>query len=489
MNQATILYIYGWFIIVLAVLMLLPLAWAGHATEAQGFFFGSCIAGFFGGSLIIASQGVRRLEINRPEIFILIIIVWITLPLFAGVPFYYSGEFSAINAYFEAVSGFTTTGATVLADPEQAPRSILVWRALLQWAGGFTTLVMIGGLLAPSGVLSADATLQLNIVRQEADDGFRRLQLTARALLAPYVILTVLCIALTWLGGIPAFDAFCLSLSTISTGGFSTVSGSIASFQAPLSEMVLLIFMIAGAYSFICHEKILRGDLRGYWENEEGIFQIILVITSGFILMFFFQNAMANYGLPDWVEAARNGFFMAASLLSTTGYYNGEMQFSFAFPAFFLVALTLIGGASLSTAGGLKVVRILAMIKQGRGEMMQLAFPHAIIINRIGGRMVTSDMMASIWAHLVALILALVVLSLLISWSDIEFLPALVAATSALSNTGPLLDIIQPTSLHEGSAFDVFSPTVKLMLSLGMVVGRLEFLSFFSVLTILLHRA
>jgi len=446
--------------------MILPLLFAlanGEHAQVVSFLTSIALSSFFGGGLFLAFRGNRRRSSGRDAILVMLVI-WMTAPFFAALPLIIGGTFQHLNeAVFEATSGLTTTGATLLEHLAGVPRSILVWRSMLQWVGGFATIVMAVAVFSATSFGNLPVH-KLPIQISDESPLSDRLVYVIKSLVSTYLIISLLCFILLWASGLPSFDAFCIALSTVSTGGFMVIDGSFSAYSSPLSEIVLMVFMVMGAMNFVLHTEALNGKFRLYRQEPEVLTFGVLIFCFG-ILFFVLSQGESN--------ASRNffsSFFNAASLISTTGYGIGEAKPMAHIPPALLLMVALVGGSALSTAGGLKLVRAILLVRQSMAELDRLAHPHSVIRIRYGVRTVNPEVFSGLWIYFVVLAAALAGISLLLTALGYDFLTSVSATAATLSNTGPVYDYATSQALP----FREMSGSARWLLSISMILGRME---------------
>ena len=445
----------------------------GESRSAGAFALAALITVFAAGLLIIATRGVRIAATKRENVSAVVAVALIA-PVFAALPLLAAGAVpGAVDAYFEAVSGLTTSGATALVSVEAADRSVLLWRALLQWLGGVGSVVIVILHLAHLGV----GGMQLHssaIVHGEQDPPMTRLRETGAAVVSVYAALAALCFLALVAAGMPAFDSVAHALSTVSTGGFSTRDGSVGAFQNPLAEAVLIVFMLAGATSASLHWLLpRRWDLRSYVRDTEVRQLLGLAVLASAAL----AAALGVLAGSDAAAALRHGVFQSVSALTTTGFTTGH---GVAWPLFapaLLLLLMVVGGCTGSTAGGLKIMRLVLLIRLARREVLRLAYPHGVRSVRYEGAAVDTEAVRAVWTFFVVSSFGLGVLVLALSASGVSLTDAVTAAAAAVSNTAPMA-----LALAGGAPIAEASAAAKLTLCLGMILGRLEY---FTVLILL----
>ena len=473
MYFASAFYTLGSVLLAFAATMVLPALVAfGYGEVDQGWtFLGALgLTVFAGGALIIATQGERPLP-RRREVFFMAFLIWLLVPAFGALPFYFIAVVpSFTDAYFEAVSGFTTTGATVLSQLEIIERSVLLWRALLQWLGGLSAVLLAMVVLTPYDAGG------MQLFRSAVPHGERlsapnHLGQALTTIWWVYVGLSLLCAALLWLVGMPAFDAVCHALSTLSTGGFGTRDGSLAAFANPLAESVIAVFMLVGAINFTLHWAVLSG--RGTRALRQDPELPLLLIVAGVAVLAIVAALMLGGGQGP-LAALRHGLFATISMLTTTGYFS---QGSGNWPLFvplLLLSLVLLGGCSGSSAGGLKIFRGFLLLKLGQRELARLSHPHGVVPVAYGGHVVDDAAKLAVWSFFFTYIFGLALMSLVLAGLGLDLADATTAAAAALANTGPALAL-----LPGAGPYETLPEAVKWVLLAGMLLGRLEFFVIF----------
>ncbi len=462
MRLSAVFFTLGLFLLVLGGTMLIP-AFAAfvEGERVLGFaFLGTILSiSFVGGGLVLALRGPSRRSGVR-EAVMLLVLAWAVLPAFAMLPAYAAGwPGDLMSAYFEAVSALTTTGASQYQEASGAPAAILLWRSLLHWIGGF------GGLLAAAavltGVMPTALPVQTVIVPQlEREALLARLLPMGRVLGPAYVLLTLGIIVFLMLSGLDAFDALCLGLSAIATGGTSAQGAEISLYGLAPVELVVVIAMMIGAISFATHTTALRGKINAYAKDPEAVW-LMGVVGAAVLALWAFESTM-----DAWPAA-----FQTLSLVTTSGYiHEGAIG---GLPPALIFTLVLLGGSIVSTAGGIKMMRLILLWRQSRRELSRLARPHSISHARIHGRPVTAAMLEPVWVYFIALVTAIMFLALILSLSLPSFEMAAGAAVAMLSNTGPAFHLAFP----EAQGYGEFSPLALAAMSVGMILGRIEILA------------
>lgn len=479
MSFATVLSILGWGASAFAAIMVVPALFAlgyGETGLASTFLVSAGLTFFTGGALVIATRGAAA-AVSKREGFLVAVLAWAAYGFFGALPFFFSGYAgSVVNAYFESLSGLTTTGATIFADVESLPFSILIWRALLQWVGGLGTIMLALALLTSAGVGGMHMFSSRMPWRERADLQ-RRLRQAAISMSWVYAVLTVACAASLWAVGMPPFDALSHALTTLSTGGFSTRNAGIAAFDSLLIEIVLMLFMIAAATNFTLHWASLYGRAPRYHRDVESRY-FVAVLAVGAALAFASLILLDDQSFGD---SLRVGIFSAVSVLTTTGFSAAEGSAVAGWPIVLpviLIALMLIGGSAGSTAGGIKLMRLIIIFKLAGRELARLSHPHGVVRMRYGRRPVDEETLRSVWGFLTIFMTAFAAISIALSLLGVDLQTAVSATAATLSNTGAALPMID-----DGSAYGEFSAGAKWVLSLSMILGRLELVTILVLLT------
>lgn len=419
---------------------------------------------FLGVVLVIATQG-RSLELTRRDGVIVAAAAWLTASVFAALPFFVTGTIPDFaGAYFEAMSGLTTTGLTVLADPEILPDSLLLWRAMLQGIGGAATIVFAFVVLPFLGIGGLQRFETGSAVR--VSENLRpRLRHDIPIILAIYLVLVLVCTVLLWETGLPFIDAVCLALGTVSTGGFSTHAGAAIPNRTFATELVLIAFMLIGAINFVIHSRALRGKLLSYWFDPEVRMLVALTIGGTLAIGLTFWSIDNS----DALGALRNSIFLAVSAVTTTGY---RVDDSVAIPmagVFAILAMTMVGGSTGSTAGGLKALRANLLLRQGAREMVLLTRPHGIVPIKYGGATVSAAVVQGAWGFFAAFLMLTIVITFGLAMTGLEFADALSLAVSGVTNAGPV------ALSGAGESHVLLAGTgAKWLIVTAMLLGRLE---------------
>ena len=398
------------------------------------------------------------------EGFVCVGISWIVLSLVGSLPFYFSGEIpSYIDSFFEIVSGFTTTGASILPTVEQLSRGITYWRSFSHWLGGMGVLVF---LLAFTGDKGQGFTMHLLRAESPGPDVGKlvpKMRKTAAILYIIYCALTVVNILLLWLGGVPLFEAVCHSFGTAGTGGFGIKNDSYASYS-PYLQNVTTIFMLLFGVNFSCYYLLMLRQFRGVFRDEELRLYIAIVVCSIGLIVW---NLQGFYG--SFEETLRHAAFQVASLMTTTGYATTDFDLWPSFSKTILMSLMVVGACAGSTGGGLKVGRLLLIFKSLKRNIQQVLHPRKVLSVRNNGRIVSEKVLDNTNAYLSAYAIILFLSFLLLSLDGFPTETNFSAVLACFNNIGPGLELVGPTCNFSG-----FSTLSKLVLILDMLAGRLE---------------
>lgn len=454
------------------------------ATAVAFFYKGSDFYPFLISSGMMCSAGIvlyllgRRADeqwAGRREGMLTVTLTWMLFAFFGMFPFYFGGYVTNItDAYFEAMAGFTTTGASILVDVEVLPHGILFWRSLTQWQGGMGMIVFTVAVMPIFG--GGAAQLFDAETPGITHERFRpRVTQVAKRLFGIYVILTLVLVLLLWGGPMELFDAVNHALTTISTGGYSTKNASVAYWNSAYVEYILMIFMIIGSVNFTLIYFLFKGKFGKIARDEESRWFFILIIVTVAIVMGWL---LYNQFETDIETAFRKSAFQIISLVSTSGYYTDD--FIPWGPFFWMIALIVmvICGCAGSTSGGLKMGRVVILVKNLLSEFKKQTHPNAIIPVRMNGRVIPSETVQRVLAFAFAYIVLVVISAMVLMVDGFGFDESIGAAVSAISNAGPGLGTLGPVG-----NYSTLSVEAKWFLSFLMMVGRLEI---FTVLTILL---
>jgi trk system potassium uptake protein TrkH len=463
MNFRSVFNVIGKLLILLGAVMLLPLAVALYYREQTSFniFTVSILLTVTAGAILSLTMKYDD-EFRRRESFAIVALGWLIAALFGAVPYMLSG-LHPIDAIFESIAGFTTTGSTILTDIEAHTKSLLFWRSLTQWLGGMGIIILVLA-IAPGLELAGRQLFQAEAPGPSSDKLTPRLKATAKILWTAYILISLLEMLLLHLAGLPAYDAITTAFSTMATGGFSPRGESIMAYHNSLVEIIITLFMFIAGANFALHYKTLLVDRKSLFKDKE--FQVYTAILA--IATILIAATLAGTGLKP-LEALRLSAFQTVSIMTTTGFATADFNQWGDFPRTLLFFLMFIGGCAGSTGGGMKVVRISLLIKYSYRELFKTLHPHVVKPVLFGGKPVPAEITQSVFAFITLYLLSFVVSTLLLSSLGIDFVTSLSASATTLGNVGPGFNLVGPMANYAS-----MPSLAKILLSLNMWIGRLE---------------
>lgn len=469
-------YVTGLLVAVLGATMLLPLAvdlWEGNG-EWNVFLSASVTTVLIGGLMALASANGVSSGLTLQQTFLLTTGVWLVLPVFGALPFLLGAtEARVVDAFFEAMSGMTTTGATVFSGLDQLPAGLLLWRSMLQWFGGIG-IIVVAMVFLPELKVGG-----MQIFRSEAFDTAgkvlpRAAQIATRISVI-YVSLTLVCYLSYLVVGMSGFDAVNHALTTMSTGGFSTHDASFGAFQGP-AEYLASIFMVMASLPFVRYVQMMGGNGVALFRDSQ--VRAFLWTVAALVVVLTAYRVFINNDHPE--HAFREAVFNITSIMTGTGYASVDYQLWGAFPLVLFFFIGLVGGCAGSTCCSIKVFRFQLLFASIRAQIRRIYAPHGMFTPRYEGRPVSEDVLSSVMAFFVVFIVSLGVLSVLLALTGLDFVTAVSGAATALANIGPGLgDTIGPAG-----NFATLNDTAKWLLAFAMLLGRLELLAVYAILTI-----
>lgn len=470
MQYASIFKMLGFITSVLAVFLLIPtvMAYLMGTNDFRGFLSTLLVTALMG--LVLSLIPKSRRSLKYRDSYALVTFGWLSAGLFGCLPYYLSHAIpSFTDAYFESISGFTTTGASILTNIEALSPATLLWRSLTQWLGGMGIIVFALAII-PYLNIGGMGIFQAEVPGPTAEKLTPRIQDTAKVLWTIYLLFTVALTGLLLLGGMSLFEAVCHAFTTMSTGGFSTRNSSIAGFNSPYIEWLLVIFMVIAGINFALHYRFLfKGfDIRTYLRDSELNFYFLAIVFCVFTvtLSIFFQQS------DEWGKTIRDVFFSVTSIMTTTGFGTADYERWPIYGQFILMFIMIMGGCAGSTAGGVKAVRLMLVLKYMHSEILKLLHPNLIRTVKIRNTVIDRHVLAGILGFIFIYMTVMAVSILLVSLETGDMTTAIGSVIASLSNIGPGFGTVGPTEnyAHLGS----FS---KWVLSLDMVMGRLEILT------------
>lgn len=469
-NLRRVIFIVGLTLMAEGLFMLtgLPFSFYYHSGDQGSIALSSLITVVSGACLAFIGRGREKKAISRSESFLIITATWVFMSSFGTLPYIISGVIpNFTGAFFESVSGFTTTGSSVLTDVEVVPHGVLFWRSLTHWIGGMGIVVFTVALLpfigaGGSQLFSAEAS---DPVQEKIHP---RIKEAAKILWGIYILLTVVMTTMLFAGGMSLFDSLCHTFGAIGTGGFSTRNASMGAFSA-YSQYVVIVFMIFGATNFALHYFLLTGKFRNFLRDQEyKLYIVIILVCSIFVGVHLFFDM--GYDLE---KSFRNALFQVTSIMSTTGYATDNYVMWPMSLVMILFMLTFIGGSSGSTTGGMKVVRILIVGKAIRTEFKRILHPNAVLPIRLNGKNLRDGVVSNVFIFLFIYLGTFLFASFFLMFTGVDFMTSIGAVAATLGCVGPGLGDVGPVG-----NFSTIPEVSQWVLSYCMLVGRLELFSF-----------
>ena len=464
-NPPLVAYLCGLILAFLALILLLMTGPALFLDDGAWPIFGASALAAAGAAGLLLVLGRRQrgaaLEVRGRDGLAVVGLSWPLIVLAGALPYLISGlSPSLVDALFESVSGFTTTGASVMAGLERLPPSLVLWRSLTHWLGGMGVIVLMLAVLPFLGLGG------LHLFRNESSLGQMRLKpraaQTAKTLWLIYLGLTIILLLSARALGLSWFEALCNSLSAISTGGFTTREMSIGHYDHPGLEVLFTAFMFLGSLNFAIYYQAFQGDWRGLFKDTEARVYALVIVLSALLIA---SSLLAAGRYHNPLTALRQAFFQVVSVVSTTGFFSADWLKWPAFTLGLMFTLFFLGGCTGSTSGGIKFLRWILIFKGLHRDMRQHIHPRAVIGLSLGGRPVPERLMAAVWSFWALYMVVMAASALALTALGLDILSALVASASALGNVG--LDL--------GLGFASLPGPAKLILILEMLLGRLEF--------------
>ncbi|WP_440912698.1 TrkH family potassium uptake protein [Candidatus Pelagibacter sp.] len=462
-NYKTVFFTLGILQIILGVSMFIPIIVQFFYSEIDSSFFGSSIVTIIFGTLFFLSNLDHDKKLNLQQAFLLTALSWISIAVFGSLPFVFSSiELSITDSFFESMSGITTTGSTIISDLENAPKGLLLWRALLQWLGGIGIIVMAITLMPIMNVGG------MQLFKISSNDSSEKIlpksKEIALRLIYIYSGLTGLCAITYWIFGMGKFDSLTHSMTTIATGGFSNYNESIGYFDSLPIEISSMIFIILGSIPFIAYIKFISGNKKIFLNDIQiKTFLKIIILTVIILSVYLLFSNQENFSL-------RSIFFNTISILSGTGYVNAEFDRWGSFPITLFLALMFIGGCAGSTACGVKIFRIQILYLFILKQLKKIIYPKGVFVIKYDQSAVDEKFIASIISFIYFYIVIFFILTALLSLTGLDFITAISGAATSISNVGPGLGPI----IGPNGDFSSLPDLSKWILTIGMILGRLE---------------
>ena len=465
-TNKTVFFLIGILLTVLGASMLAPYSLQLIFKEGGHSFISASFITIFIGVLFILANLEKEFKLNLRQTFLFSSLAWVMVAAFGSLPFLLSDQnFSFSEAFFESMSGITTTGATIISDLDNSPKSILLWRAIMQWLGGIGIVVMaitILPLLKVGG---------MQLFKMEGPDSTEKILPrtieVATIIISTYIILTLLCSFFYWIFGMSIFDSVSHAMTTIATGGFSTHNDSIGFFKSSNIEIIASIFIILGSIPFISYLKFIQGNRKIFFRDVQ-IKGLIYLLTISIVIMFLYL-LLINYE-GSLFDKIRISSFNVISILSGTGYVTDDFGLWGKFSLIFFLLLMFIGGCAGSTACGIKIFRLQMLLIFLKNQIKKIISPNSVIISKYNNQKISDSFLNSVIIFIFTFLFIFLLIAMLLSISGLDFITSISGAASSISNVGPGLgDLIGPNGNYKD-----LPDLSKWILSIGMLLGRLE---------------
>jgi trk system potassium uptake protein TrkH len=474
----SVVHIFSKVLMLFAFAFLLPLGVSVTLGDgAQWAYDEAILATFFTGLLLWLWSRRGKRELQTRDGFLLVVMIWTLLPVFSTIPLLvHIPELSFIDAYFEAVSGLTATGATVLSGLDSLPPSINIWRTEMHWIGGMGVIVLVVAVLPMLGVGGRQLFKAETPTPMKDSKLTPRMAETAKGLWLVYVLITLLCMGSLWAGGMDWIDAVVHGFSVMALGGMSSHDASMAYFDSVLLECIVMFFALVAGISFSTHFMAFRTRSLLNYRFDAEIRWYVVVLGGSIIGLSFFLLQKGFY--LDFPEALRYAAFNTISVATTLGFSTTDYNVWPYFAPLWMLFLSSFVASSGSTGGGIKMLRAMLLYKQVYRELIKLIHPHAEIHSKVGRQVVPSKIIYAVLAFLFIYVASIVVLSFVLSASGLDVFTAFTAVVAMVNNTGPGLGQVGPASTYA-----VLNDFQTCVCSFAMLLGRLEFFTLLVVLT------
>ncbi len=482
MNYRIVAKYLGQFAVAAGALMLLPAAWAVYFGEWNALIAllqSVVVTGLFGGVLYLGGR-TSKAPMYQRESLALVGLSWLMIAGIGALPYLLSGTLGPIDAYFESMSGFTTTGASVLTNIEAVDKSILFWRSFTHWVGGMGIILLFIAVLPYLGA-GGKQLFKSEIPGPDPRGLYPRIKDTASMLYKIYLTLTAAQTALLMAAGMDLYEALCHTFGTLATGGFSTRNASIAAFDSVAVELIIIIFMSLAGVNFVLYFAMIRGDWRAPLRSTECRVYYALLAAAALLITINLLTAGASFptaseteSIPSYApfHALRVAVFQSVSIMTTTGYCTDNFDVWPQFSRMLLLVLMFVGGCAGSTGGGIKVVRIIALCKMGYHRLERTFRPRTMRVLRMNDIIIDDEIQRSILVFFFMYLFIFAAGSVFMAFLGLPFQTAVSAVAATLNNIGPGLELVGAVKNY------AFVPPVgKIVLSLFMVMGRLELLT------------
>lgn len=465
-HHRLIMYILGLLLLIEAAAMIscIPVSIWYNDSALIPLLLSSGVTALSGLLFWFLNRKFKRENLGKREGYVIVSFSWVIFSLFGALPFYITvSDLSFTDAFFETISGFTTTGSTIFSDIESLPEGLLYWRALTHWLGGMGIIVLSLAILPLLGI-GGMQLFAAEVPGITKDKLHPRIKETAKRLWGIYILLTFLQAILLMLGGMSLYESLCHAYATMSTGGFSTRNEGMMEFS-PYIQYVVIVFMFLAGANFTLHYWFLKGKLKTIWKNDEFRFYLALVLIPTILI----TTGLLNQGILGAESSFRKALFQVVSIITTTGFVSDNYLLWPGSMWFILFLLMFVGGSAGSTGGGVKVVRHLLLLRNSRLELRRLIHPMAVIPVRLNGKAVSENVIFKVTAFFLIYIFSVSIGTFLITLLGIDFETSIGAVTSAIGNIGPGIGMVGPIC-----NFSFLPDIAKWLLSFLMLIGRLE---------------
>ena len=462
-NYKTVFFTLGILQIILGIFMFIPIIAQFFYQEIDSSFFGASIVTIIFGTLFFLSNLDHENKLNLQQAFLLTALSWLSVAIFGSLPFFFSNlDFSFTNAFFESMSGITTTGSTIIEDLENMPKSILLWRAILQWLGGIGIIIMAITLMP---IMNVGGMQLFKISSNDSSEKvLPKSKEIAVRLIYIYSALTMMCALTYYVFGMNFFDSVTHSMTTLATGGFSNYNESIGFFDSLAIEISAMFFIILGSLPFISYIKFINGNRDIFFSDTQIITFFKIIIISIIILsIYLIFNSSETYNI-------RSIFFNVISILTGTGYVNAQFDNWGGFSLLIFLSLMFIGGCAGSTTCGVKIFRFQILYLFITNQLKKIIYPKGVFIIKYNQSSIDEKFISSIISFIFFYFVIFLVLTALLSLTGLDFVTAISGAATSISNVGPGLG----SEIGPNGNFSSLPDVSKWILSLGMILGRLE---------------
>jgi len=462
-NYKTVFFTLGILQIILGIFMFIPIIFQFIYSEIDSSFFGASIVTIIFGILFFLSNLDHDKKLTLQQAFLLTALSWLSIAIFGSLPFIFSDlNFSFINAFFESMSGITTTGSTIISNLDEMPKSILLWRAILQWLGGIGIIIMAITLMP---IMNVGGMQLFKISNNDSSEKILpKSKEIALRLIYIYTSLTLLCSLTYKFFGMNFFDSLTHSMTTIATGGFSNYNESIGFFDSVSIEISAMIFIILGSLPFIAYIKFISGDKKIIF-NDVQIRTFFKIILSSIIILSLYLLISGSTELNF-----RSVLFNIISILTGTGYVNAEFDTWGSFTLILFLGLMFIGGCAGSTTCGVKIFRIQILYLFVVNQLKKIIYPNGIFVLKYDQNPIDNKFISSIISFIYMYLVVFFILTALLSLTGLDFITSISGAATSISNVGPGLGSI----IGPNGDFSTLPDSSKWILTFGMILGRLE---------------